>query len=60
MPNVRSATIRKEGRDGGLTPTEKHRKDKLMLQFTRGDGPKGASPEYLERYELIDWTGCAK
>lgn len=54
--NVRSATIRKEGRDIGLTPTEKHRKDVLMRQFVKGDGVKGNSPEYLANYDLIDWS----
>lgn len=54
--NVRSATIRKEGRDPGLTPTEKHRKDQLMRQFVRGDGAKGTSPEYLANYDAIDWS----
>jgi hypothetical protein len=52
---VRSATIRKEGRDAGLTPTEKRRKDILMRQFVKGDGAKGNSPEYKANYDLIDW-----
>lgn len=54
--NVRSPTIRKRGKDGKpLTPTEEHRKSKLMRQFIAGDGPKGNSQEYLANYEQIDW-----
>jgi hypothetical protein len=54
--NVRSATIRKEGRDLGLTPTEKHQKDILMRQFIKGDGAKGNSKEYQANYDKIDWS----
>lgn len=48
---VRSATIWKESKDPGLTPTERHQKNQLMRQFLRVDGPKGASLEYLEGWE---------
>lgn len=53
--NVRSATIKKDGRDKGLTPTEKHQKDILMRQFVKGDGQKGHSEEYRKNFDLIDW-----
>lgn len=54
--NARSTTIRKEGRDPGLTPTEKHQKDALMRQFIRGDGEKGNSEAYRKGFEQIDWS----
>lgn len=54
--HVRSATIRKEARDPGFTPTEKHRKDRLMRQFMKGDGVKANSPEYIAGYEGIDFS----
>lgn len=47
--NVRSATIRKAGRDGNsLTPTEKRLKDKAMRQFCKGDGVKASTEAYRE------------
>lgn len=51
----KSVSRRKSARDGGLTPTEQHRKNALMKQFMRLDGPKGASPEYRANYDAIDW-----
>lgn len=45
------------GRDGAhWTPTEDHRKDKLMRQFLTGDGPRGNSKEYTQNYAKIDWS----
>lgn len=46
-PRGKVRSRRKHRNDAGLTPTEQHRKDVLMRQFTSGDGPKGNSPEYL-------------
>lgn len=54
--NVRSATIRKEGRDPGWTPTEKRRRDQLMRQFCKGDAVKASSKEFRDNYDLIDWS----
>lgn len=61
-PNVRSASVRKLGKDGASwTPTEKLRRDKLMRQFMRA-GRKGAqvsagnSPAYMAGYDGIDWS----
>lgn len=54
--NIRSPTIRKEGRDLGLTPTEKRRKDVLMRQFCKGDAVKASSAEFRQNYDAIDWS----
>jgi hypothetical protein len=49
QPKVRSATIRKSGRDGNsLTPTEKTRKSKLMRQFRNLESGAAPSKEYVE------------
>jgi hypothetical protein len=53
VKNTRSATIRKEGRDLGLTPTERHQKNQLMRQFIRGDGEKGNSQAFKEGWDRI-------
>lgn len=55
--NARSVTIRKEGRDEGLTPTEQHQKDVLMRQFVKVDGPKGATKAYQDGWERIFGAG---
>lgn len=53
----RSVSARKSARDGGLTPTEQHRKNALMKQFMRLDGPKGNSPEYIASQ---CWCWCGR
>lgn len=59
-PNVRSASIRKLGKDGtSFTPTEKHKRDRLMKQFSnqqKGYGTRAITPEYAAGYDAIDWT----
>lgn len=53
-PNVRSASMRKLGPDGASwTPTEKRRKDRLMKQFCKGDGPRGNSDAYRDAWDRI-------
>lgn len=60
-PNVRSASIRKLGKDGNsLTPTEQRKKDTLMKQFSKFgrkgyNVSSGSSEEYRANYDLIDW-----
>lgn len=60
-PRVRSASLRKSGKDGtNWTPTERLKKNKAMKQFMR-TGRKGAevssgnSEAYQANYDLIDW-----
>lgn len=54
---VRSATIRKRGKDGKpFTPTEQRKRDQLMRQFLHRDGQQGNSPEYIANYDAIDWS----
>lgn len=56
-PTVRSASIRKSAKDGGLTPTEQAKKSRLMRQFSaRNKGYAVAiSDEYRDGYDAIDW-----
>lgn len=56
LPRGKNRSMRKGSRDGGLTPTEQARKQKLMRQFLQVDGPKGASPEYLQ--SVVWCPGC--
>lgn len=60
-PRVRSASLRKLGKDGTtFTPTERLKRNKAMKQFMR-TGRKGSevssgnSEEYQRNYDLIDW-----
>jgi hypothetical protein len=54
----KSVSQRKSARDGGLTPSETHTKNRLMKQFMRGDGPRGNSPEYVASPLWCDFPGC--
>jgi hypothetical protein len=57
-PNVRSASMRKEGKDPGWTPSELHKRNRLMKQFCRS-GRKGVevssgnSEAYMDGWERI-------
>jgi hypothetical protein len=47
---------KKRADDGpSWTPTESRRRDQLMRQFVKGDGPKGNSAEYRSNFDLIEW-----
>lgn len=55
-PTVRSATIRKGGRDGSFTPTEIRKKNQLMRQFQShgrkgGEMFSGNSKAYRDNYD---------
>ena len=58
-PNVRSASMRKLGKDGpSFTPTEKRKKDRLMKQFSRMgrkgyEISSGNSQAYQDGWERI-------
>jgi hypothetical protein len=59
-PNVRSASMRKLGKDGTTwTPTEQRKRDQLLKQFTHGQRgynlAEGNSEAYRANFELIDW-----
>jgi hypothetical protein len=56
-PTVRSATIRKGGRDGSLSPTEQLKKNRLMKQFSKqAKGyAVGVSQAYRDGYDGISW-----
>lgn len=58
-PNVRSASLRKTGKDGtSWTPTEKARRDRLMRQFAARNKGYGVaiSKAYRDGYDGIDWS----
>ncbi len=51
---VRSASMRKLAHDGtSWTPTESRKRDQLMRQFVKGDGPRGNTDAYREAWERI-------
>lgn len=57
-PNVRSASMRKLGKDGNsFTPTEKRKKDKAMRQFSkqRKGYAVAISDAYRVGYDGIHW-----
>ena len=59
-PNVRSGSMRKGGRDGGFTPTEQLKKNRLMKQFARSgrkgyEVSSGNSEAFRRNFDLIDW-----
>ena len=56
----RSASQRKSARDGGLTPTERHRKNGLMKQFMKNPegGGTGNSEAYVSSPLWCDFPGC--
>ncbi len=56
----KSVSQRKSARDGGLTPSEQHKKNALMRQFMRLDGPKGSSPEYIASAIWCEHPGCKR
>lgn len=47
---------RKSGRDPGWTPTEERRRNELMRQFLKLDGPKGSTKAYRES-KVWCWCG---
>ena len=56
MRNVRSATIRKEKRDPGLTIRERRKKAELMRQFCRLEGSTNTAA-YLTAH---CWCACGR
>lgn len=51
---LRSATIRKLAPDGKTwTPTESHKRDRLLKQFCKQAGPAGTSDAYRDGWERI-------
>lgn len=58
----RSVSQRKSARDGGLTPTERHKKNALMRQFMRNPegGGTGNSPAYRESALWCSHPGCKR
>lgn len=57
-PRGKARSQRKSGRDPGMTPTERTKKDSLMKQFCKNTATVscGASPEYRRNYDKIDWS----
>lgn len=58
----KSVSQRKSARDGGLTPTEKLKRDRLMTQFRRNKegGGVGNSPAYRASPLWCDHLGCKR
>lgn len=55
----RSVSQRKSARDGGLTPTERRTKDRLMRQFQRmPEGQSGNSAAYVSSPLWCSHPGC--
>jgi hypothetical protein len=55
-PRGKNREQRKSARDGKTwTPTEQRKRDTLMRQFLRLDGPKGSSEDFRRNYDAIDW-----
>lgn len=57
---TRPATIRKNGKDGSLSPTEQRTKNRLMKQFAKSgrkgyELASGVSKEFRENYDRIKW-----
>ncbi len=56
-PRGKDRSQRKSARDGGWTPTEERKRNELMRQFLRLDGPKGNSEAY--RNSKV-WCRCGR
>lgn len=58
-PRGKASHRRKSARDGGLTPTEQHRKNALMKQFMRN--PEGGGVGNSRAYrESSVWCDCGR
>lgn len=66
-PRGKNRSQRKSSRDPGFTPSEQRKRDQLMRQFTRLEGPSGNSEAYLSapcwcecgRLKAVGWELCA-
>lgn len=55
----KSSAQRKSARDGGLTPTEQHRKNTLMRQFMRNPEGGGVGNSAAYRASSV-WCRCGR